>query len=83
MQNAGKHAGEGGSITVTITGDDQYLDFCVEDTGPSFDVALAAEGHGFVNMRDRLGAVGGTLTVDSAPGSGTRISGHIPLDQPS
>jgi signal transduction histidine kinase len=30
-------------------------------------------------MRDRLGAVGGTLIVESAPDSGTRIGGHIPL----
>lgn len=82
MQNAGKHAGEGASITVTITGDDEHLDFCVEDTGAGFDPRAGADGHGFVNMRDRLGAVGGTLTVDSAPGSGTRISGHIPLDHP-
>jgi signal transduction histidine kinase len=31
-------------------------------------------------MRDRLGAVGGTLIVESAPGTGTSIGGHIPLD---
>ncbi len=79
MQNAGKHAGEGATMTVTITGDDQHLDFCVADSGAGFDTALSAQGHGFVNMRDRLGAVGGTLIVESAPGSGTRIGGHIPL----
>jgi signal transduction histidine kinase len=82
MQNAGKHAGEEASITVTITGGDEHLDFCVTDTGPGFDPGVSAEGHGFVNMRDRLGAVGGTLIVDTAPGSGTRIGGHIPLDHP-
>ncbi|HEY3724664.1 MAG TPA: histidine kinase [Acidimicrobiia bacterium] len=79
MQNAGKHAGEGATMTVTITGDDQHLDFCVADTGAGFDTELSAQGHGFVNMRDRLGAVGGTLIVESAPDSGTRIGGHIPL----
>ena len=31
---------------------------------------MAADGHGFVNMRDRLGAVGGTLIVESEPGPG-------------
>jgi len=32
-----------------------------------------------VNMRDRLGAVGGVLRVESAPGSGTSITGDIPV----
>ncbi len=80
MQNAGKHAGEGSSITVTITGDERHLDFVVADNGAGFDPVVAQEGHGFVNMRDRLGAVGGTLTVESAAGEGTKIIGRIPLD---
>jgi len=39
----------------------------------------AGKGAGFVNMGDRVGAVGGTLLVDSAPGNGTTISGRIPI----
>lgn len=80
MQNAGKHAGEGSSIKVTITGDERHLDFTVADDGAGFDPTIAQDGHGFVNMRDRLGAVGGTLTVESSPGAGTKIIGRIPLD---
>jgi signal transduction histidine kinase len=80
MQNAGKHAGEGSSITVTIICDDRHLDFVVADDGAGFDPVVAQEGHGFVNMRDRLGAVGGTLTVESGAGKGTKIIGRIPLD---
>ena len=45
-----------------------------------FDLrANARQGAGFVNMSDRLGALGGELQVDSEPGVGTRISGRIPL----
>jgi signal transduction histidine kinase len=29
-------------------------------------------------MRDRIAAVGGTLTIDSAPGHGTRVQGSVP-----
>ncbi len=36
------------------------------------DQRRARNGHGFVNMADRLGAIGGALEVDSAPGRGTR-----------
>ena len=45
----------------------------------------AQQGHGFVNMADRLGAFGGKVTVVSAPGQGTSITGTIPLpdDRPA
>jgi len=39
----------------------------------------AQRGHGFVNMADRVGAFGGTIRVESAPGHGTRIAGRVPL----
>ena len=37
------------------------------------------KGAGFVNMGDRVGAMGGTVQVNSAPGQGTILSGRIPL----
>jgi signal transduction histidine kinase len=36
-------------------------------------------GHGLINLRDRLQALGGDASVSSSPGAGTRVSGHIPL----
>jgi signal transduction histidine kinase len=30
-------------------------------------------------MSDRLGAIGGTVEVRSAPGQGTRVSGSVPV----
>jgi signal transduction histidine kinase len=80
LQNAGKHAGDGASATVRVWEDAATLHFEVADDGAGFDLAGSpAEGHGFVNMGDRLGAIDGTLEVASAPGTGTRVSGTIPL----
>jgi signal transduction histidine kinase len=80
LQNAGKHAGEGATATVTVTARDGTLGFEVADDGAGFDVGGATEqGHGFVNMSDRLGAFGGTLTVRSTPGAGTTVTGVLPL----
>jgi len=80
LQNAGKHAGEGSEATITLREEEGALLFEVADDGAGFDPASGAgKGHGFVNMADRVGAIGGTLTVDSAPGQGTRISARIPL----
>jgi signal transduction histidine kinase len=81
LQNAGKHAGEGATIVVDLHEEQGALLFSVSDTGAGFDPdGTAGQGHGFVNMADRVGAFGGTLRVDSAPGRGTSISGRIPLD---
>jgi signal transduction histidine kinase len=78
MQNAGKHAGDGARMTVTVSATATELCFEVADDGVGFDATEAARnGHGFVNMADRLGAIDGSLAVDSKPGGGTRIRGRI------
>lgn len=79
MQNAGKHAGDAARIEVTVGNGDGSLWFQVRDDGAGFEAGAAADGHGFVNMRDRLGAFGGELTVTSAPGTGTTIRGTLPV----
>jgi signal transduction histidine kinase len=40
--------------------------------------ADAARGSGLRGLADRLGAVDGTLTVESPPGEGTRVHASIP-----
>jgi signal transduction histidine kinase len=81
MQNAGKHAGEGAEVMVEVRGDETALRFSVRDNGAGF-AAGPAGGAGFVNMADRLGAIGGELTVRSEPGTGTTVSGVIPAGPP-
>jgi signal transduction histidine kinase len=86
LQNASKHAGEGAVVRVTIGRDagaygHHVVTFSVADDGVGFDPAgSAGRGHGFVNMGDRLGAIGGTVEVDATPGRGTRVSGTVPFD---
>lgn len=82
MQNAAKHAGDTASVTVRLWQDDERPSLCFEvrDDGPGFEPTEdAVRGHGFVNMRDRLGAIGGELVVRSQPGTGTTVGGRIPL----
>lgn len=82
LQNAGKHAGEGASARVVVEQVDGELRFSVSDDGAGFDVAARRAGHGFVNMADRLGAIGGRLDVSSAQGEGTRVAGSVPVEPP-
>jgi signal transduction histidine kinase len=54
--------------------------FEVSDDGAGFEPDPARPtGHGFVNMHDRLGAVGGRLEVKAAIGRGTTVRGRIPI----
>lgn len=78
MQNAGKYAGESATITVRVVGDESALRFELRDDGAGFDAGTAKKGHGFLNMQDRLGAIGGTLDIESAPGHGTTVRAVIP-----
>ncbi|TMF19880.1 MAG: sensor histidine kinase [Chloroflexi bacterium] len=79
LQNAGKYAGEQASARVRIWEDAGGLLFEVSDDGVGFEVGRRDEGAGLTNMRDRLGAVGGTLRLQSEPGHGTRVSGVVPV----
>jgi signal transduction histidine kinase len=78
LQNAAKHA-PGASVQITVGDGDGRLCFEVRDDGPGFDVATATAGHGYVNMSDRVGAIGGTVEWASAPGAGAAVRGAIPL----
>ncbi|MDP8954066.1 MAG: GAF domain-containing sensor histidine kinase [Actinomycetota bacterium] len=82
LQNAAKHAPEA-KVRVRLWGsaDASELRFEVADDGPGFDPARVGQGQGFVNMSDRLGAIGGTVEWHSAPGQGTTITGWLPCQQ--
>jgi signal transduction histidine kinase len=78
LQNAAKHA-EGAVVTIWLREESGGLLFDVADNGPGFDAATATRGHGFLNMSDRVGAIGGAVRWESTPGSGSTIAGSIPL----
>jgi len=77
LQNAAKHAGP--DVVVELSVDDGALQAEVRDGGPGFDPAAAPRGSGLTNMADRMAAVDGALTIDSAAGHGTRIVARAPM----
>jgi signal transduction histidine kinase len=79
LQNASKHAGREAAVGITVTDHDDSLSFDVHDTGVGFDPHAVPAGVGLTNIQDRVAAIGGRATIESAPGSGTRISATIPL----
>ena len=79
LQNAFKHADGATDISVVLHENTEGLALTVDDNGSGFDPSEVADGHGIANMADRLGALGGELTIDSERGRGTTVRGHVPL----
>ena len=75
VSNAHKHA-PGALITVTARDSYLGLEFVVSDGGPGF--AATGSGTGLRNLPARIEAISGTVTVRSAPGRGTTITGFVP-----
>jgi signal transduction histidine kinase len=79
IHNATKHAGAAVHISVALREDDDRLSFEVTDDGPGFDPAQAHGGTGLQNIRDRVGALDGRVSIVTAIGDGATVSGSIPL----
>jgi signal transduction histidine kinase len=79
LQNVAKYA-EASRATVRLGQTDDSLTFEVIDDGLGFDPATASRGTGLQGIADRLAALGGDLTVRSAPGEGTTITGRLRVE---
>ena len=80
VQNAAKHAGAR-RVSVQLAEDQDRWQLTVIDDGTGFDQAQALAsraGAGLVNMRDRMDAVGGTVTIGSLAGRGTTVTAVVP-----
>ncbi|MGH2674439.1 MAG: histidine kinase [Actinomycetota bacterium] len=78
LQNVAKYA-DASSVVVRIAEEEGNLVFSVSDNGRGFEVDSTPKGAGLQNMSDRAEALGGTIEVSSTPGSGTTITGRIPV----
>lgn len=80
LNNIAKHSGAG-MATVTVRGDKKGILLSVTDNGKGFDPGLLADGRGLgiVGMRERVRLVGGSVSINSQPGHGTRIDVRVPL----
>jgi len=78
LANTLRHA-QATRIDIRLITNDQHLQLEIKDNGkgfvvPSRLVDLIRNGHlGLVGASERAEVIGGTLTVDSKPGNGTRI----------
>ncbi len=81
--NAVKHAGVD-EVSVLVQDEKGLLRVTVEDKGKGFDLEATRQGHthsgfGLFSIRERLLALGGDVSIDSAPEEGTRVQLEVPL----
>ena len=82
--NAIKHA-EARQINVSTMRDGTHIRIDMVDDGVGYDTAAdtrtsgSGGGFGLFNVRERLSHLGGTLTIDSKKGEGTRVAIAAPL----
>ena len=81
LQNVAKHGGSDASARLRLWRDQWAVRFSVTDDGVGFTPRRHAPGAGLTNMADRLGAVGGSVSVRSAPGAGTTVEGRLALHE--
>ena len=82
LSNVMRHSRASRALVVLAARDDgTSWEITIEDNGVGFDpTSVVKLGHrGLANIRERAGQVNGTATVDSRPGSGTRVVVRVPL----
>jgi signal transduction histidine kinase len=84
LTNMRKHA-RARRVRIELLREEEEVRLVVSDDGRGFDPAAPplesgpGERVGLVGMQERIGALGGTLRVDSRPGSGTSVVANVPL----
>jgi signal transduction histidine kinase len=81
FNNIVKHAGAS-QVTATLQHLPDGVKLAIQDDGRGFDpTSVPPERMGLRIMRERAGAVGAELVVDSAPGEGTRVAVEWTADE--
>ena len=88
LTNISKHAGAT-EVSISIKKDGNLIALVLEDNGAGFDPVQVSgrrgsgRGMGLAALDERTRMLGGTLTIRSQPGSGTRLTCIIPVEQRS
>jgi signal transduction histidine kinase len=84
ISNIVRHA-EARKANISVRCDDRECVLCVEDDGKGFDVSQittidsTGRGAGLFGMKERVTLIGGKCSIDSMPGSGTKVVAKVPV----
>lgn len=78
LTNTVKHA-NAHNLSIRITRRNDRLIVEVADDGKGMGPGAKRNGMGLAGLKERVALVGGSLTITSAPGAGTRLEADIPV----
>lgn len=79
LTNVLKHA-EANRVTVLLSQTEKTVALVVQDDGKGFELEnLRDGGVGLIGMQERMGLLGGRLTVESGEGAGTMLKAEVSL----
>ena len=82
--NARRHAPGATKVRVSLTSQDSFISFQIEDNGDGFDFAAAREVRrvgGLMSMQRRAELIHGTFEVTSIPKQGNRVRVCLPFER--
>jgi signal transduction histidine kinase len=83
LRNAARHS-HASRVSLAVTASNGSVRMTVSDDGVGFVPAQRrARSLGHASMRERARLLGGTLEIESAPGSGTTVNVSVPLKEAS
>ncbi len=82
ITNILRHSGAT-QVEIEMSLSNSKVDATIADNGKGFDVEAvlkSSDSWGLRGIRERITVIGGELSIDSAPGQGTRLRVQIPLE---
>jgi signal transduction histidine kinase len=78
LTNITKHA-QARSVSIVLRCTRGIVTAVIEDDGSGFDPGAAGNGTGLQGMRERLSLIGGSLKIETRPGTGTTLVAVVPV----
>jgi len=79
LNNAYRHAAGAGQTVRVVSSDDELV-IEVADSGPGFFPSKTSDGLGLAGLRDRVESLGGTFSVETLLGSGTKLRAAFKIE---
>ena len=86
LTNVARHA-KASCVRIILRQEPQCIRCTIEDDGVGFDAPMTVNGTGrpglgLIGMRERVNSIGGSWSIQSNPGCGTKITVTIPSSNP-
>ena len=78
ITNALQHARDATRISVSVTGEADYVRLTVRDDGTAATAGRSGPGYGLMGMNERAALLGGTFEAGPGPGDGWTVSATLP-----